>query len=148
MGARAHGRRREGRLIRKHCRLYREWTTAFSRFGEAAKAAEEAIEQFGATVGGIVRKNRAQEQPAGAASAIAEPGAPYPTQSGGEDARRLARRSEIAERVDVAAARLGLELLPWQRELAINAILGEVMALQGGRRGGRWAVGRVIEESR
>lgn len=56
-----------------------------------------------------------------------------------------------AERVDTFAQSMGLDLMPWQRELAVTMLSGEIAALSVlavGRRGGMRTVRRVVEGAR
>ncbi|OJU39705.1 MAG: hypothetical protein BGN97_00350 [Microbacterium sp. 69-10] len=56
-----------------------------------------------------------------------------------------------AEKVDAFARSIGVELMPWQRELAITLLSGEHTALSVlavGRRGGLRTVRRVVEGAR
>lgn len=56
-----------------------------------------------------------------------------------------------AEKVDAFAQSIGIDLMPWQRELAIALLSGEHTALSVlavGRRGGLRTVRRVVEGAR
>lgn len=56
-----------------------------------------------------------------------------------------------AERVDAFARSAGIELMPWQRDLAVNLLGGDPVVrsvLAVGRRGGLRTVRRVVEGAR
>ena len=50
-----------------------------------------------------------------------------------------------ADRVDAFAKSVDIELMPWQRDVAVAALSGEPMVLVGGRRGGMNTVERIAE---
>lgn len=50
-----------------------------------------------------------------------------------------------ADRVDAFAKSVGIQLMPWQRDVAVAALSGEPMVLAGGRRGGMNTVERIVE---
>lgn len=52
---------------------------------------------------------------------------------------------KITDQVDAFAKTLGIELMPWQRTLAVQALSGEPIALAGGRRPGMSSVERIVE---
>lgn len=51
---------------------------------------------------------------------------------------------KIADEVDAFAKSLGIDLMPWQRTLAVQALSGEPITFAGGRRSGRSAVDRIV----
>lgn len=56
-----------------------------------------------------------------------------------------------AERVDAFTRSVGVDLMPWQRELATNLLTGDhatLSVLAVGRRGGMRTVRRVVEGAR
>ncbi|QUE25341.1 hypothetical protein SEA_FIZZLES_47 [Microbacterium phage Fizzles] len=152
MGARASRRRHEGRRIRKFRRKYGIVTPAFARvtrgmlpLGHAAKRAASSIgmlvEVWDTPSGSIATAQR----PDGTVLVGIDPGAGHPSHSGVEALRST---QEAAEKVDAAAAHLGLELMPWQRAVAVGAITGQELVLEGGRRAGKATVKRVVDEIR
>ncbi|WP_313366632.1 hypothetical protein [Microbacterium sp.] len=52
---------------------------------------------------------------------------------------------KIADRVDAFAKSLGIDLLPWQRTLAVQALSGEPITFAGGRGSGRSTVDRIVK---
>lgn len=50
--------------------------------------------------------------------------------------------------IDEAARQLGIDLLPWQREIGQRVLSGEQVIIQRGRRGGLKTLKRVIENAR
>ncbi|MFJ2502569.1 hypothetical protein [Microbacterium sp. NPDC087592] len=50
-----------------------------------------------------------------------------------------------ADRVDAFAQSVGLELMPWQRDVAVRALSGEPITLVGGRRSGMTTARRIAE---
>lgn len=50
-----------------------------------------------------------------------------------------------ADRVDAFAKSAGVELMPWQRDVAAAALSGEPMVLGRGRRAGMSTVERIVE---
>jgi ABC-type phosphate/phosphonate transport system ATPase subunit len=54
----------------------------------------------------------------------------------------------VAVTIDEAAEALGVELLPWQREVGKRILNGERVAMVGGRRAGRTALRRVVNHAR
>jgi hypothetical protein len=50
-----------------------------------------------------------------------------------------------AERADEFAKSLGIELTPWQLDIASRLLAGERFVLVGGRRGGMGTVKRIVE---
>lgn len=50
-----------------------------------------------------------------------------------------------AERVDAFAKSVGIELMPWQRDVAVRALAGEPITLAGGRRSGMTTARRIAE---
>ncbi|KTR76172.1 hypothetical protein NS234_12130 [Microbacterium oxydans] len=50
-----------------------------------------------------------------------------------------------ADRVDAFAKSLGIELMPWQRTLAVQALSGEPITFARGRRSGRSTVERIVK---
>lgn len=53
-----------------------------------------------------------------------------------------------AEKVDAFARRIGVELMPWQRELAIKMLRAEPVIFPAGRRAGMGTVRRVVGGAR
>lgn len=53
-----------------------------------------------------------------------------------------------AEKVDAFAQSIGVELMPWQRELAIKMLRAEPVIFQAGRRAGMGTVRRVVGGAR
>ena len=51
-------------------------------------------------------------------------------------------------RIEDAAAALGIELLPWQREIGQRILDGEHVVMAGGRRAGRATLRRVLDKAR
>lgn len=49
--------------------------------------------------------------------------------------------------IDEAADALGVELLPWQREVGQRILGGERVAMVGGRRAGRATLRRVVAKA-
>jgi ABC-type phosphate/phosphonate transport system ATPase subunit len=49
--------------------------------------------------------------------------------------------------IDEAAEALGVELLPWQREVGQRILNGERAAMVGGRRAGRTTLRRVVSHA-
>ncbi|PRB08597.1 hypothetical protein CQ047_12000 [Microbacterium sp. MYb72] len=49
------------------------------------------------------------------------------------------------ERVDAFVKSAGIELMPWQRDVAVRALAGESITLAGGRRSGMTTVKRIAE---
>lgn len=79
MGAKAHGRRREGRRIRKTRRLLaRAAAAAFVTLGAAIESASLRIEAFGAALASMA----SCAAPLAVPHASAEGWVPYPTHSG------------------------------------------------------------------
>lgn len=78
MGAKAHGRRREGRRIRKTRRLARAAAAAFVTLGAATESASLQIEAFGAALASMA----SYAVPLAGPYASAEGRVPYPTHSG------------------------------------------------------------------
>ncbi|MFE7198494.1 hypothetical protein [Microbacterium oxydans] len=52
---------------------------------------------------------------------------------------------KITDQVDAFAKSLGIELMPWQRTLAVQALSGEPITFAGGRRSGRSTVERIVK---
>lgn len=50
--------------------------------------------------------------------------------------------------IDEAAKELGVELLPWQREVGQRILNGERVAMVGGRCAGRTTLRRVVNHAR
>lgn len=61
------------------------------------------------------------------------------------EGRRIRRRRRIAARLDETARRMGLYLLPWQRDVAVAWIDGERPAVVRARRAGWSTLARVVE---
>lgn len=51
----------------------------------------------------------------------------------------------LTDRVDAFAKTLGIEVMPWQRTLAVQAISGEPITFVGACRSGRSTVERVVK---
>lgn len=63
--------------------------------------------------------------------------------------RRIRRDCRIAARFDAMCARLDIQPMPWQRDLALAALRGEKLeTVQRGRRQGWSTVQRLIREAR
>lgn len=117
----------------------------FVAFGEAvekgAKAMSSMFTIFDWGIPGVIA---ARDERDGSVTLAVDPAPPYPTQSGVEDGREAL---SVPERVDAAAARMGLELDPWQRELAIATLSGIPMQVQWPQGRGKVAVGEVVKEA-
>lgn len=117
-------------------------------FVAIGKAAEVAAERMGnlftifpGRIPGVIM---ARDERDGSVILAVDPALPYPTRSGVEDGREALSASE---RVDAAAARMGVELTPWQRELAIATVSGVPMMTARGKSGGKTAVSEVVQEA-
>lgn len=62
-----------------------------------------------------------------------------------EVAVETVEHAHAEERVDAFAKRLGIQLMPWQRVLAVRALKGDLLVRIGGCRAGMKTVGRVVE---
>lgn len=62
--------------------------------------------------------------------------------------RRIRRRRRIGVRLDRMAERMGLDLIPWQRDLAIAALDGATLTLVGGRKSGITTTRRAVDRVR
>lgn len=145
MGARASRRRHEGRAIRKSRRQGRRVNSSFRDLGAAAvkvgRAFAHLVKVLDTPSGSIAFAQR----PDGSTVLGIDPGTGAPSQTGVEAVRST---HSAAERVDAAAAKMGLRLLPWQREAAIAALEGRPLALVGGKQCGRNTVLEVIKRVR
>lgn len=56
--------------------------------------------------------------------------------------------AEHWHRIDEAARSLGIDLLPWQRDVGQRILNGETVITVGGRRAGRATLKRVIDKAR
>uniref|UniRef100_A0AAU8EFC6 Uncharacterized protein n=1 Tax=Microbacterium phage Judebell TaxID=3230835 RepID=A0AAU8EFC6_9CAUD len=152
MGARASRRRHEGRAIRKFRRKWGDVTPAFARVVKAmlplGRAAERAaksmvmVTEVWTMPSGTIAF---AQQPDGTTLIGIDPGVGHPSQSGVEAVRS---QQEAAQSVDDMAVRMRLELMPWQRELAIAALTGTPLTLVGGKQSGRATVKRIVDEIR
>ena len=125
MGARASRRRHEGRAIRKKRRVIKEQLLNLGAisagFTALGKAAEHAVRAMGHAF--IAFANGAAvvwDEREGGVTAPDNPFLICAILPGAGDARRA---QGAAERVDATAVRMGIELEPWQRELAIASIV-------------------------
>ncbi len=50
-----------------------------------------------------------------------------------------------ADRVDAFAKSIGIELMPWQRDVAVRALSGQSVVRVGGRRAGMAMIDRIVE---
>lgn len=122
-----------------------EVAEGFTALGKAAeKAAQDMAAMFTVFDWGIPGVIAARDERDGSVILAVDPAPPYPTQSGVE-ARREAL--SVPERVDAAAARMGVELTPWQRELAIATLSGIPMQVEWPQGRGKVAVGEVVKEA-
>lgn len=150
MGARASRRRHEGRRIRKQRRILGsterkidEVAEGLTAFGKAAeKAARGMTSMFRAFSLGIPGVIAARDERDGSVTLAVDPAPPHPTQSGVEDGREAL---SVPERVDAAAARMGIELAPWQRDLAIITLSGIPLQVQRPQAHGKTTVGEVVK---
>ncbi|WP_295103117.1 hypothetical protein [uncultured Microbacterium sp.] len=62
--------------------------------------------------------------------------------------RRIRRDRRIAARFDAMCANLGIEPMPWQRDLALAALRGEIPTTSRARRAGWSTVHRLIDTAR
>lgn len=85
------------------------------------------------------------QKPNGTVLVGIDPGRNPPSQTGVEAVRST---HSAAEKVDAAAARLGLELAPWQRNVAIAVLEGKPVTWNAARTPGKATVVRVLEEIR
>lgn len=160
MGARASRRRHEGRRIRKTKRQWGSLTAAAEKFTETMSALSDVVvkaaTQFSELATryevvdlGIPGTIAVRDTREGTVTLGVDPASPYPTQSEVEDGRGA---HSVAERVDAMAAKMGLELLPWQRELAIAALetnqSGYITIQQRSQQAGKTTVQRVVAELR
>ncbi|QIG59056.1 hypothetical protein SEA_SADLAD_50 [Microbacterium phage SadLad] len=149
MGARAHGRRREGREVRRVRREVRDTGFAITAFGDAAAAAAKSVgamvKGFEDFLQGIEEYKWASRERHGGATALSEVGSPYPTQSGVDD---RSEAHKAADAVEAAAARMGIRLLPWQHDYAVLAVMGQAPVMGMPKRAGKSTVHRVIDEAR
>lgn len=53
--------------------------------------------------------------------------------------------AKIADNFDAFAKTLGIELMPWQRTHALQALSGEPITFAGGHRSGRSTVDRIVK---
>lgn len=60
----------------------------------------------------------------------------------------IANGTSVGDRVDAFAESIGIELMPWQREIAVAALSGEEIAFVRGRRAGMSTVQRIVEGTR
>lgn len=156
MGARASRRRHEGRRIRKMrrqlglvTRSFEEMADTMAAFGDAVMKAMSSVAEAAArfevvdlgTPGLVAVRDRRD----GTVAVGVDPGVPYPTQSGVEDGTEAL---SAAERVDAAAAEIGITLSPEQREYAIAAVAGIPMVWVGGRGYGKFSTRLVIDKAR
>lgn len=127
-------------------RATRKMDTIAEGFVAVGKAAEIAAKRMGNVFtvfsrripGAIMARNEHD----GSTILAVDPAPPYPTQSGVE-ARREAL--SVPERVDAAAARMGVELTSWQRELAIATLSGIPMQVQWPQGRGKTTVSEVVK---
>lgn len=145
MGARASRRRREGRAIRKSRRTWRDVGAGFKALGVAAVHTSKSLERFGKEVGLLYDGNARPLGRPGSAVLLVGPGSGDPSQTGVEAVRSP---SEAAEKVDAAAARLGLELTSWQRNVAIAVLDGKPLTWNAARTPGKATVVKVLDEIR
>lgn len=73
---------------------------------------------------------------------ISAPALGSPTYSGVSDLRTA---ETAAAQVDAMAAKMGIELAPWQRSLAINSLTGVPTYVYAAKQGGKTPVTRVLD---
>lgn len=122
-----------------------EVAEGFMALGKAAqKGAEAMSSMFTIFDWGIPGVIAARDERDGSVTLAVDPAPPYPTQSGVEDGREAL---SVPDRVDAAAARMGVELTPQQRELAIATLSGIPMQVQWPQGRGKVAVGEIVKEA-
>lgn len=143
-------------MIRKLRRQMRPFTdkvdafvSAMAGIGEAASKAAESLDQLAAALEPTTPEDiPSQDDAEGGALALSQVGVPYPTQSGGQAVKTAV---STVDRVNAAAAELGLDLAPWQRDLAARTIdaaeSGQIFTVTGGRRAGRTTTRAVIHQA-
>ena len=60
--------------------------------------------------------------------------------------RAVRKRRRIAARLDLIAARFGVSLIPWQREVAVSILCGNPTYVSRGRAAGWRTTQRVAQE--
>ena len=147
MGNRAHNRRHEGRAIRKARRERRERmakvAAGFAAFG---RVAEQAVASFAEFAEGVQRFRAGIARFGGPLEPLAPPAHNHPSE-GVNAAQRVSGPLVTMPDVDAAAADLGIQLLPWQRQVAEAWLRRETVAVTAGKRAGKSTLERVMHHA-
>lgn len=145
MGARASRRRHEGRAIRRDRRLWRAVTVRFRPLSAATRRVTVSMTRLVEVLDTPSGTIAVAQRPDGGTTLGFDPRTADPSQTGVEAVRST---HSAADKVDAAAARLGLELTSWQRNVAIAVLDGKPLTWNAARTPGKATVVKVLDEIR